>query len=230
MFYGKHPSYDKEYRKFLEWAASDSLRSAPFNGPQSEQVGLLEDERIEINLEALESIEKLTKGENMPPSDYKRHTSYDEETNNKLDAEWKACIDYIDNIAKIDAERDTVVRLMDDAYRSYGDLMNNAIKNSYGDPILNFSDKLLVIEGSFVITYALKYNEEFPNSKINIPQVGDECIIISRNSLWLGNHTVAVMKFNFHPDVYQSPDVEWSNHQVPYQDAQKMRRAFLSKQ
>lgn len=165
----------------------------------------------------------------MPTSDYKNHTNYDEETNKRLDAEWKAYIDYIDKIAKIDEERDAVVRLMNDAYRSYGDLMDRAIKNSYGDPILNFSDKLSVIEGSFVITYALRHNLEFPDAKINVPQVGDECIIISRHSLWLGNHTIAVMKFGLSSNVYESANVDWSNHLVPYEDAQKMRRAFLNK-
>ena len=58
MFYGRHPSYDKEYREYLKWAASNSLRSAPPDGPQVEQVGLPENEKIEINLEALESIKK----------------------------------------------------------------------------------------------------------------------------------------------------------------------------
>ena len=161
----------------------------------------------------------------MAASDYKKHTNYDKETNQRLDDEWKAYIDYTDRVQKIDEERSTTIHLMNDAYNSYNDLMNEAIKKSYGEPVLEFSDKLIVTDGSFVITSALRHNTEFPQSKVVVPEVGEECVVVNRIRLWLGNNTVVIMKVESEHNGYWTPS--WSSHHVPYKDAQRMRQAWL---
>jgi acetyltransferase-like isoleucine patch superfamily enzyme len=149
----------------------------------------------------------------MAPSDYKKHTDYDKETNARLDAEWKAYIDHTDNLAKIDIERKKELTGMNQAYDIYNNSVNEAIIKSYGEPFLKFGDKLIVTEGSYVISSALRHNTEFPRSLTVIPEVGEECVISNKIKLWLGTETVVIIKIESEDNGYWTP--AWSSHHVP---------------
>lgn len=98
-------------------------------------------------------------------------------------------------------------------YKQWVEASFYATKAKHGDPVVEAGQEVLIYPNCYCIRRSLDYNDEFPNSPLPVPQVGE----------------LATIYCDIHPplDTVVIVGDGWSTWHVPYAEAQMMRQAYL---